>query len=566
MNEFRFSCGKCGQHLKAEVDCVNVVIQCPICSARIRVPEPGKAGEALPVAPETTDALTPPRGPEAAPMAWAVPHEPGPIGPPSRLEPPEEAAPPPSEITGKRRVSPVLLGAGIAIPLIAAAVALWIWKPWLSDQTMLPPASPLPVTTPSNTAPPKVAAPATNAVAPDVLNPSSPEPTAGTNLAATPAEPPASQPAAHSPAARPKGVMWNLLGKAVRQGARLLPHEKGAAPAKAVPSAETKPEVPTKTNASFAAAWEVDFGTQPEEALAVIEAQLKPLGLSVSPSIYTATSGRRVKLPARRGTRLELIEAVGQQIGWKPLYAGRQLKFERGVRKEPVAFAGPFMLEVTKVNPSSAFGTAKLTLRVTGVGIPDALRRQWEQAPLRLVDLHALTPEGTDLYDPGAEMGYRLLSPRGGPLMFEQEVGLHGAYRNVVRVAVFRAALRLPELKPPANRLQFELRDLALKPGPDTPETARPLVFEGATPVPAKVISTLPGDPFYRARVEVRNEADRPLRAVTFTLTYFDAAGKVLGTSSYTQKGSATLPGPRERRVLGRVPLRDRRTTRPGWA
>ncbi len=501
-----------------------------MCSTRLRVPEPAAPGEALPVARETSEALTPPRNAEAAPVARVVSPEAAPIGPPSTLEPPVEAASPPSELADQRRMFPALLTAGVGALLLAAGVALWIGKPWSDGQTSLPRSNPPAAPAPSGAATNRGTAPA------------APHPAVDANLAAATSAPaPAREEAPAPPGKTP--------------------------PAASVPPSPPAGEPPaTAAAAAFAGSWEVDFGAQPTDARAIIEAQLEPLGLAVSPSIYTATSGRRVKLPARRGTRLELIEEVGRQVGWKPVYAGRQLKFERGARKEPVAFAGPFMLQIVQVSPSSVFGTAKLSLRVTGVGIPEPLRRQWEQASLHLTDFSARTPGGAELYDAGAETSYRLKSARGGPLVFEQEVGLRGVYRRVDRLAVFRATLKPPGLKPPHDRLRFVVRDLPLKPGPDTPEKARPLLFEGAAPVSAKVLSTLPGFPFYRARVLVRNGADRPLRAVTLKLIYFDAAGHPLGTASCTRKGGALLPGPRERRVLEQVPLRNRpeETTRVG--
>ena len=67
MNEFKFSCGKCGQHLKADADCVNLVIACPTCGATIRIPDPA-AGTAdqLPVAFESR--VAPAGGSAAKPL------------------------------------------------------------------------------------------------------------------------------------------------------------------------------------------------------------------------------------------------------------------------------------------------------------------------------------------------------------------------------------------------------------------------------------------------------------------------------------------------------------------
>lgn len=195
-----------------------------------------------------------------------------------------------------------------------------------------------------------------------------------------------------------------------------------------------------------AAAWRVDFAEQPGDARALVDAQMKTLGLRPSPSVFTVTSGRKVELPARMGTPLELIEEVGRQLGWAPGYAGGQLSFERGARKEPVAFAGPFMAEIRRVTPPTADGKAELTIEVVGVGIPDALRERWQSGVISLDDVAIQAPDGTDLHDFGRLGGFSMSMNRpGGPLFtHEENVGLQQVGLEVDRIALLRADLLLP--------------------------------------------------------------------------------------------------------------------------
>jgi hypothetical protein len=285
---------------------------------------------------------------------------------------------------------------------------------------------------------------------------------------------------------------------------------------------------------------------------------LDALGLAVSPSIYTATTGRKVALPARPGTRLEAIEEVGRQIGWKPVYDGRQLKFERGERSGPIAFAGPFLLQLVQVTPSDAYATAEITLRLTGIGIPESLRESWVQGVGGLKNITAKGDDGAELVDPyGNEWR---LPDRSNPRLMEAEqvVALWHVFRGVTRVATLRAEVELPGVPAPHNRLQFEFTDIPLKPGPNTPASERPLAYSGDAPVVVRMHSIIPATPYDRARVEVENLADRPLRGVVLELTYRDAGGAPLGRIEFTCQDDDQLPGVREKRRLDQVLLRNR--------
>ncbi|RME92740.1 MAG: hypothetical protein D6766_09515 [Verrucomicrobia bacterium] len=304
------------------------------------------------------------------------------------------------------------------------------------------------------------------------------------------------------------------------------------------------------------ASWEVDFSTLPADATRAVELQLEPLGLSVSPSLYSATSGQQIRWPDRRGTRLEAIEWVGRQLGWIPEYEAGRLKFRRGRREEPAAFAGPFMALVEQVSPSDRWGTATLRIRLVGVGLPDAVRERWTPAALKLRHWEARSPAGDDLADPLGE--HRLLPLRGTDsrlVELWQEVELWHAFRGVHRIARLTASIEPPPVAGVAfPALRFEWRDVPLKPAPTTPEREPPLVFGGGAPVLARLYSVIPDTPHDRARIEVENRADRPLRRVRVRFTYLDATGRVVGSEEQLVAGGG-LPAPRTTRRLGGLVL-----------
>lgn len=634
MNELRFSCGKCGQHLKADAGCVDQVIQCPVCQANVRIPPGLEAGDdgSLPTAWETASIVTPATTGARATTVSAATAGSGVSG---------EGAGGGGALAGSAvgagaRGRPGMVLAGLAVAGIVG-VSLWLWKPWQTTVS-LPPSAPGSLGSGSSAGgsagsqadelalrvtatdfmealvsgrPDQAEALATDqAKAGAVRNfveflqastggegtlSFTPGPvrvngeqgtvdfdvradgedgtlrldarkeSAGWRVLGVQLEdstPPGDGQEAMTvtidftrhahPMEAMMGALAQALGEGFQQGMQeALPNgtvgESG--------EASGKPEIDDGEVEAFASRWTVDFAALSDDARALVDAQLEPLGLGVSPSIYTATTGRKVKLPARVGTRLELIEEVGRQLGWKPVYAGRQLKFERGIRGEPVSFAGPFMLQVIQVTPSTAYATAEVTLRLTGVGIPDALRQSWLSGFKGLTGISAKAPDGADLVNPYADR------PGGAPdrgsrlLEAEHAVSLWHAFRGVPRIASLGAELALPGMKPPFDRLQFEFTDVPLKPGPDTPGTERPLAFSGEAPLDARVHSVIPGEPFDRARVDIQNVADRPLRRVVLNLVFRDAGGREIGRTEYTHVGDRDLPGVREKRRLDRVML-----------
>lgn len=518
MNELRFSCSKCGQHLKAEAGCGGMVIQCPLCRAHVRIPpSPGRAEDgSLPTAWETASLPT-------AAAGSVRPTGRGNLGDRASDAPGDPALAGEDGPAGQAALRGGGPGAGalLAVVLVAtvAGVGLWLWQPWRTGTTSPPAAQ-------------------TGGAATDPAGDANP----GSDLS----EIPVTQGKPDPPATAATGTEQVLM-----PGGRVAATQRGADSGGAAGVREGEA-------AALADSWTVDFARLPEDARAVVEAQLEPLGLAVSPSVYTATTGRKVTLPARRGTRLEVIEEVARQLGWTPVYDGRQLKFERGARNEPTAFAGPFLLRVAQVAPSSSYATAEVTLRLTGVGIPDSLRQAWLNGFDGLKHVTATAADGTDLVDP---YGGHWSKPTGANtrlLEADQVVGLWQAFRGVTRVVSLRAELELPGLPAPHDRLEFEFTDLPLKPGPNTPETERPLAFSGDVPVVARLHSIIPGVQFDRARVEIQNLADRPLRSVVLELTYRDAAGDPAGRIEFTCSDDNELPGVRDKKRLDHVLLRNR--------
>lgn len=525
MDWLRFTCGQCGQHLKARPEDSGSLTVCPVCQAAVRVPASGTAGTgegALPVAPlETaengpgpaaeTPMLIPSPGPEEATgQEIQGSRQPQPPSADRESERPDTEPIPPEPTAGsggKTRGAAMFL---VTAVLILGGIGLWLWRPGRPDANG--------------------EVPSANPVSPSLSPAPATEPP---GLPLEPAEPP--QPSAGSPPAPHQPV----------PGPKPLP---GGPPPRGGREAESESAAIQR----WMAAWEVDFRRLPADATRAVEELVDSLGLSVSPSLYSATSGHQLEWPLRRGTRLEAIEWVGRQLGWIPEYTEGRLRFRRGLRREPSAFAGPFMALVEQVSPSDRWGTATLRIRLTGIGIPPAVQQRWKPADLTLRGWEARSPTGEDLVDPFGE--HRLLRVGGNdPRLVElwQEVELWHTFRGVDRIERLTAAIEPPAVagvRFPGRHFQWH--GVPLKPAATTPEHEPPLSFEGDAPVVARLYSVIPDVPYDRARVDLENRADRPLRRVWLRFSYSDTAGRQVGAEEQVIAGMERLPLPRSTRRL----------------
>ena len=110
MSDFKFVCGRCGQHLRIETNRSGDAIKCPACGAEIRAPSPNNFGpEGLPVAPELSATLQATPSPASLSVSEPVPEE-----LPPAPAPPKRAVP-----------LPLLLGAGGLLLILLAAAAIY---------------------------------------------------------------------------------------------------------------------------------------------------------------------------------------------------------------------------------------------------------------------------------------------------------------------------------------------------------------------------------------------------------------------------------------------------------
>ncbi|WP_152053729.1 hypothetical protein [Tautonia marina] len=136
---------------------------------------------------------------------------------------------------------------------------------------------------------------------------------------------------------------------------------------------------------AFRQSFTVDLALDGRPAGAVIAELAAPIGLELDRSKAPAEAlDQPVTLTAEGLTRLEAIERVCEAVGLSATYGSDPAEgflgsFEgdavtpvAGPRPWPVAFAGPFLIEVTGVEQQPS-GTGTLGLRVLGVGLPPAI-------------------------------------------------------------------------------------------------------------------------------------------------------------------------------------------------
>ena len=155
------------------------------------------------------------------------------------------------------------------------------------------------------------------------------------------------------------------------------------------------------------AAWQIDVSVKGLPAAEVLEEILSGTGLGFDASEVPETLAQPVDLELSAVSRLEAVERTCRQVGLHPVYpdistpfaiadslaegvtamvegavpdlasevefapAGANITFEEGLR--PVAFAGPFLIEVVELQEDPPHATGALTLGVRALGLDTGL-------------------------------------------------------------------------------------------------------------------------------------------------------------------------------------------------
>jgi hypothetical protein len=215
--------------------------------------------------------------------------------------------------------------------------------------------------------------------------------------------------------------------------------------------------------AAFDATWKGDLATDGKPAATVLRELAKAIDfeLETTPAQEKALAGAiTLKLDGR--SRYERLEAVSREAGFYPVYGdgfakpigARSVSLKQLPRSYPVAFAGPFLIEMVELNEYVPHATGLLDLRVIATGLPPALLKDLERGMGSLVITQVVDAKGRDLRDlrNGPVGSWRNIQ---GVYDRPFAVPLKNLLRDVTAIKTLRGKLRLP-LPVRIDSLRFE--------------------------------------------------------------------------------------------------------------
>ena len=140
----------------------------------------------------------------------------------------------------------------------------------------------------------------------------------------------------------------------------------------------------------FQTAWRVSADYQDHTAISALEDVAEKCGLTIyDQTKFADTLKQNVTVKLEDVSPLEVIEAICSQVNLHPRYRAGQIALTEGPRTLPVAFAGPFLIEVTQTHEYVPNAFAKVSFQCFAAGLPTA-------ATSRLVGLYAGSDEAPD--------------------------------------------------------------------------------------------------------------------------------------------------------------------------
>ena len=131
------------------------------------------------------------------------------------------------------------------------------------------------------------------------------------------------------------------------------------------------------TLAEHDAAWQVTRNCHGHRAVTVFTRLANELGLTFTPDPDVRTNLQNiVSFKAADRSRFEIIEELGRQLGMTPRYSSRTLGMQSGHRRNPVVFAGPFVISVLNVRTATETATGDLTLQCFTGGLRPVVMQQ----------------------------------------------------------------------------------------------------------------------------------------------------------------------------------------------
>jgi hypothetical protein len=232
-------------------------------------------------------------------------------------------------------------------------------------------------------------------------------------------------------------------------------------------------------------------------------------------------------------SRLQAIEGIAGQVGLYPRYTLRKLGFRQGPRPLPAIFAGPFMVEVSRLDEAVPYATGSVDLRLLAAAIPTAAIAQ-----IKSLNFSADVEEDDTLT-------FRLLEVTGTggqDILNDNSVGMMPqATRTMIILARTVDLKNLIRSVEQIERLNGELSFVL----PTKMTTLKfPNIDKGTTAsgdgLSMKIGNVSPGQ---MSMIEVEFEGIKPDRVKIVPL---DADGKAMevnggGSSSFGEKGSCSV-------------------------
>ena len=192
--------------------------------------------------------------------------------------------------------------------------------------------------------------------------------------------------------------------------------------------------------ADFEESWQVDFETDGRPGGEVLDDLAARLGVVIDRTAADAAGlAEPLSIDLQGRSLLEALEETAAAVGSHPEYPDPNgggglfgqpatdepptIVLEAGRREQPVAFAGPFLIQVRQVHEHPPYGTGMLSLGTFAYGLsPGALKAMEDVSPLEITAV--ADAAGSELRDPMSG-GFGM-----SPLLEK------GSYRGVLNVAL----------------------------------------------------------------------------------------------------------------------------------
>jgi hypothetical protein len=213
----------------------------------------------------------------------------------------------------------------------------------------------------------------------------------------------------------------------------------------------------------FEASWKIDLEVKDRPAGEVLRELAKAADLSLETTpIQDRALANPVALALRRISRHQAIEEVARAVGLSAVYAEfpvspesspgtpsvqTTLRFRPQGGARPVAFAGPFRIELAEVREDVPYATGMIALRVIGMGLsPTVLNELQKQQPHGLKRVEAVDAREHSLVDDGSTApGMQSMSMRHAQVFDRMTwVPLKGLLRQVATMTIVRGTVIAP--------------------------------------------------------------------------------------------------------------------------